>query len=104
VLEDDSLAAKDLQVTEDELGNVNLLLRVDLDWNTSTVVEDRDHIVLLVNRHFEAVHGGVIDLQSEAMFVLGTPNVLSPSESRILTLLSAALTRISSKILKKPGT
>jgi hypothetical protein len=50
------------QVTKDQFRNPDLFLRVDFDRNSSTVVEDRDHVILFVYGDLEAVHGLVIDL------------------------------------------
>jgi len=86
-----------LQITKDELRNHDSLLLVHLDWDTLSVVHHRDLILFTVNGDFDLVHGIVVDLSRQP---INSKGLRAPRH----TLLSAALTRISSKILKKPGT
>ena len=53
------------EVTEDELRNVNLLLRVHLDRDTPSIVVDRDCVILDVNVDLDGIHGWVVDLSVE---------------------------------------
>lgn len=66
---------QDAQVTEDQLGNVNALLRVHLDRNSASVVHDRDGLGGSVDGDLEGVHVGVVDLR-----VRTDASVYSPSE------------------------
>lgn len=83
------------QITENQFGNHDSLLLVHLYWDTLSVVHDGNLVLLSVDRDFDLVHGCVVNLKSARQLT-------GLQEEH--TLLSAALTRISSKILKKPGT
>lgn len=87
---------EDAQLAKNEFGNHYLLLLVHFDGDTLAVVEDRNLIVLAVNVDLDGIHGWVVDLGLSASTAF--------SSDHAPTLLSAALTKISSKILKKPGT
>lgn len=50
------------QVAKDELRNIDSLLLVHLHRDTTTIVVDGDATILLVNVHFQSVHGRVTDL------------------------------------------
>jgi hypothetical protein len=64
---------------------------MSLNGYTAPIVVDRNLVLFAIDVDFDRVHGGVVDLPLARL-------------TRRLTLLSAELTRISSKILKKPGT
>lgn len=49
-------------MTEDEFRNINLLLRMNLDGDTATIVVDRNFPIFYVDFNFERIHVGVIDL------------------------------------------
>lgn len=50
------------QVTEDELGNPDALLLVNLDRDTATIIEDGDGAGFFVDSDLELIHRGVVDL------------------------------------------
>ena len=50
------------EVAENKLRDVYLLLLVDLDGDTPTVVLDLDEVLLWGNCHFDLLHAGVADL------------------------------------------
>lgn len=79
------------QMAKDKLRNHDAFLLVSLDGYTAPIVVNRNLVLFAINVDFDRVHGRVVDLPLAWL-------------TCTLTLLSAELTRISSKILKKPGT
>jgi hypothetical protein len=86
-------------VTENHIRDIDLLDGVFLDGYTATVIHDRDNVVLRVDLDFDRIHRGIVDLAKQKdQYTHGGYQLKN------VTLLSAALTNISSTILKKPGT
>lgn len=80
-------------MTEDHFWNIDLSLRVDFDWNTLSIVVDGYCPFFGIDVNLKSIHIGVIDL------AILYEDMKWKRISYILTLLSAAFTRISSIIL-----